>query len=491
MRISTRFTVIVATAGLLLFGCSAVIQFKAEQRDLRTAIHRELELLGKSLQTSIENSLRDEQTLDISETLAVLDRVDSRVDVYVFDADGALRGASPGAVGMAPIPTPSREVVTFEPPDAFERVTFVAPLADAGRSLGYMVIVRPLADAKSDLRRTGLVIVGGALFYLIVTALGVLLAGELYIGRPARRLMAAMRRFRARGGDGEEPAELATLRGNELEMLELEYSRLQRALEGAESRLRAANAERTALSSALQRADKLVTVGQLAAGLAHEVGSPLQVVHGRLSSLLSRPHDRERTVREVKIAIQQTERITRMVERLLGLTRKRHREGARQDVVAAVRAVVDLLEHQVESRGVEFRSEISSEAASREVDADPVQQIVLNLLNNALGATVRGDRVTLRIGLEAATKRGLDALRIEVEDTGSGMTDAEVEHAFEPFFTTRAEEGGTGLGLAVVRAMAEQRGGTVTLSSSRGRGTHVSVTLPLTRGAQDHAEDAA
>ena len=478
MRISTRFTLIVTAAGVLLFGGSALVLYRAEQHDLQVAVRRELELLGRSLQTGIENALRDEQTVDVSQTLAALERVDPRVDVYVYRPNGKLRGMSPGAISRPPPRVSGQAEVTFDPPDGLGHATFVAPLAGGDRPLGFIAIVRPLGDARDDLHATGLTIVASALFYLVITALGVHIAGRRYVGRPAKRLIQEMRSFRRRDELGvTEP--VAEDHGDEIAELQAEYASLQRALLAAEERLRSAAAERHRLHSALQRADKLVTVGQLAAGLAHEVGSPLQIIHGRLNNLLTHADHSARTRRIVDILVQQTERITRMVERLLGLTRARPQDSSPVELGEAVRAVVDLLDHEIERRDIDFQLDISPRLASVMTDPDPIQQVVLNLMTNALAASGPGDTVAVRLRSIGRTEGSVVGVRLEVVDTGCGMNAHAEQHAFDPFFTTREDEGGTGLGLAVVRAMTERLGGTVSLVSAEGEGTQVVIELPL------------
>jgi signal transduction histidine kinase len=367
----------------------------------------------------------------------------------------------------------------------------VAPLFDAGRALGFLVVARPLDDARNDLRQSGLAIAASALFYLVMITLCVYVAGEAYINRPVRRLMHAMRRFRMRGADTMAPAGPTPRGRHELETLELEYHHLQHALVEAEKKLGAAVVERRDLNAALQRADKLATLGQLAAALAHEVGSPLQVIQGRLHALLGHAHDAARTRREVGIALEQAERITRMVERLLGMTRGPRVEVASVNVVDAVQAVVDLLDHQIERRGVVFELDTSPDLPTAKFDPDPIQQIVLNLLTNALTATPPGHRVTVRLEPAETSHDQSAALRIVVEDAGCGMTEEQIEHAFDAFFTTHAEEGGTGLGLAVVRAITERRGGTVRICSRLGSGTEVVVELPWSNDDPTNASNAA
>jgi signal transduction histidine kinase len=153
-----------------------------------------------------------------------------------------------------------------------------------------------------------------------------------------------------------------------------------------------------------------------------------------------------------------------------------------------VRAIVDFLEHEAERRHVALGLEVQDGIGPLSVDPDPIQQLVLNLVSNALAATPAGGRVTVAVSVTSDGPRA--SLQLSVDDTGSGMSPELVQQAFEPFFTTRAGEGGTGLGLSVVRNIVEAHAGTVRLDSEPGRGTHVHIEMPLAELLGD-ATDAA
>jgi signal transduction histidine kinase len=220
---------------------------------------------------------------------------------------------------------------------------------------------------------------------------------------------------------------------------------------------------RLRLERGLQGIDKMVTIGQLSAGLAHEIGSPLQVLSARGSALATRSADPE-TRRQAEILVEQTARITRIVDQLLSFGRRRPPVIAPRDLARPVRTVLELLDGEARRRGVALELAVDDGDHTIEADEDQLQQIVLNLVRNALAATPSGGRITVRI--EAAP--GLAQVRLIVRDTGPGIPPELQGRLFEPFFTTRASEGGTGLGLAVVRAIVTDHGGTITASSEHG-----------------------
>jgi signal transduction histidine kinase len=479
-------------SGLVLFGGSGVLQLRSERADLRNAIEREVGLLGRSLRASVENALRDRQWKDVNATLERLEPIDPRLDIFVYDEQGKLRGYSPGAaVPHRPALPPTRESVHFEPAGGFERAVFETPLtSENGASLGAIVMVRPLDDAQRDLGRTQLAIVVTMLLFVLCTTASTFVAAETGVGRPIGRLIAAMQRFRAGEVVHVDPGVL----DDEIRALEAEFNRMEDELRAAQDGLRNEAEQRRQLQQVLQRVDKLATVGQLAAGLAHEIGSPLQVIQGRAAMLREQPGDAERTRRHAEILVEQTERINRIVRQLLTYARRRPPQRAMVDAVAAARAVVELLEFEAKRRGVTVRLDASPHVPAIRADHDGIQQVVLNLVSNALAATAAGGHIQVSVAPTALSNPGegttVPGLRITVEDTGHGVESSMAEQLFEPFFTTHADTGGTGLGLAVVKSIVSDHGGTIAVDPQRRTGARFVVELPAsppdTAGA-DHA----
>lgn len=234
-------------------------------------------------------------------------------------------------------------------------------------------------------------------------------------------------------------------------------------------------ASQRATESALQRADKLIAVGRLSAALAHEIGSPLQIIAGRARSLLSSSSD-ERTVRYAQALANQAERITRIVQRLLTFARQEHRESSVVHVNEALTDVLALVEMEARRKGVELTSTVAADVPPIVVNGDQVQQVVLNLLRNAVEASTAEGRVSLAVSAEK--REGVEGVSFVVEDEGCGIPPHVEEHLFEPFFSTRHARGGTGLGLTVVKSIVDDHKGSMSFESAESRGTRVVVWLP-------------
>jgi two-component system, NtrC family, sensor histidine kinase HydH len=306
-----------------------------------------------------------------------------------------------------------------------------------------------------------------------------LILGAVYIGRPLGRMAAAMQEVRS----GNLQSVLSVNHKDEMGAVAAEFNAMVADLREARRRLEEEAESRGRLHRTLQEADKLITIGQLSAGLAHEIGSPLQILNGRARALLTHMQDHTETQRNAEILVSQTERITRIVEQLLRFARRRPISPTRTDLRTTVNTVLDLLRYEARRRGVSLTFSCGQELPPALVNADGIQQIVLNLVANALTATPNEGSVTVSLDMSflPALNGGheVPAVRLVVTDTGCGMSAEVLKRLFEPFFTTRATEGGTGLGLAVVKSIVTEHGGTISVKSEPRVGSQFTVDLPV------------
>jgi signal transduction histidine kinase len=482
MSIRLRFTLALTAVGVLLFGTYAVVSYRSERSDLRTAAIREIRIMGRSLETSLANALRDHRAADIETMLAALEALEPTIDVHVHDVDGRSLAHSRGASLdneienlVTRVASSRAEHVGFQPDDSPTRLLFAAPLESSdGKLLGAMAIARPIDDLEADLARTRrrLFIVVGA--FLIATVFAGLVLGTLHVTRPIERLLEGVRHVR----EGDFRAPVSAVRRDEIGHLVDEFNAMIAVLAEARAKTEVEMESRARLEQGLQRIDKLVTIGQLSAGLAHEIGSPLQVVSGRASALLD--HDDAEVRRQAQQLVEQCDRITRVVEQLLSFGRRRPAVIEPCNLVEPVRAVLDLLAGEARRHGVKLVMEVDTGSHRIEADPDQLQQVTLNLVKNALIATPRGGTIVVRV------ERGESSVRLVVKDNGKGIPVEMQSHLFEPFFTTRAQEGGTGLGLAVVRAIASEHHAKIDLRSEPDHGAEFVISFAPIREVVHH-----
>ncbi|MET0386683.1 MAG: ATP-binding protein [Polyangiales bacterium] len=466
MKLATRMTLAIGACALALLGGAGLAQLRNEEADLRRVATKETLLLARSLQTAFENALRDRQIEDVSETLSALSRVDRTVGIFVYDEDGQLVGVSEGAQPSAA--TVRVEQLARERIDPVIELTpeVVPPILRLGLRLrdetptssSAIVLEKPLTELQSDLEATRATIALTCLLFVIAVAGLTWLLTRRYVGSPLARMIRTMQRVRA--GDLQIVPEAQTTDevGETQKEFELLVSDLEQERRRADHELDA----RQRIERGLQSADKLITLGQLSAVMAHEIGSPLQILEGRARALRRHAEDAELTRRTADMLIEQTERITRIVGQMLFITRRRPAARTLIDAEASIRSVVALLEIEARRRQVSLGIERHGSCAVF-ADGDQLQQIALNLVRNALDASPRGGSVRVRLG-DLAADGGDERDRwlvLEVHDQGAGIPDEVRKHLFEPFYTTKSETGGSGLGLSVVKSIVQQHAGRV------------------------------
>ncbi|MFQ5898443.1 MAG: ATP-binding protein, partial [Candidatus Methylomirabilia bacterium] len=246
------------------------------------------------------------------------------------------------------------------------------------------------------------------------------------------------------------------------------------------------------LEGQLRRSDRLAALGTLAAGLAHEIKNPLTSLR-TFSGLVPRKFDDERFRHTFqRVVPRELERINAIVEQLLQLARPARLSFQPVRISVLLESVLELYTNQIEAKEVTVEREYVRDLPPIHADEEHLYQALVNLVANALDAIGPGGRLTLRTGWSERAdpflqpRRGAPSrgVKVEIQDTGSGISPSYADEVFNPFFTTK--EGGTGLGLALAHKIIEDHGGTITFRSSPGVGTTFRIFLPLT--PDPHAE---
>jgi two-component system, NtrC family, sensor kinase len=226
----------------------------------------------------------------------------------------------------------------------------------------------------------------------------------------------------------------------------------------------------------LARSERLAVAGQLAASLAHEIGTPLNSISGHVQLLARQKNADEVTVRRLEIIDAQIENIVRTVKQLLSWTHRLDLQIGPVDLRHLLEESVLLSSPGLQSRKIAVRMEWPNQSARVYADAGYLQQVFLNLINNSMDAMPRGGELRARLSGANANPA---QVAVEIEDTGEGIPAETLPHIFEPMFTTKRMGTGTGLGLAVCDQIIRQHGGTIHVASEVGKGTIFTILLPV------------
>lgn len=238
------------------------------------------------------------------------------------------------------------------------------------------------------------------------------------------------------------------------------------------------NAQKEAEARLVQAA-KLAAVGEMSAGVAHELNNPLTTVVGFTELVMDEMPDDMPQKKDLDMVLREARRARTVVRRLLDFARQSETSRASADLNELVSDVVALMRHLLHTSGVDLRLDLQDGLPWTVMDRNQIKQVILNLMHNALNATPKGEgEITIVTRQRVLYERPW--LTLSVQDNGIGIPADHIEHIFEPFFTTRSGAGGTGLGLSVTYGIITDHGGRIEVESQMQVGSVFTVWLPLT-----------
>ncbi|WP_253944528.1 sensor histidine kinase [Pseudogemmobacter hezensis] len=378
------------------------------------------------------------------------------------------------------------------------------PLLDVdGARVGMLYAGIP-KEPYTQARRVTFLMIGAA--FLLVGGLFVPLA--LSWARGIFRPVAAISDTIAQVGAGDMSARSGALQGaaeitsvadhldHLLALLESRERELRSLNQDLNARVEARTADLTRANQALEvtsrqliLAEKLATIGEVTAGVAHEINNPLAVISGNLEVVRMVLAEREPEAEtELSLIDGQIRRINGLVTQLLQFARPEEFTGSESaDPKAAIEGLRPLVRHMLARGQVQLQEDLS---ATRRIRMNPheLQQVLINLIANAVQAMPEGGQITLTLTDDDTNPLG-QGISLVLTDSGKGMDEATLSRMFEPFFTTRGRDGGTGLGLPICLSLVTRQGGSLSASSQPGQGTSFHIWLPADPGMAIRAMD--
>lgn len=229
--------------------------------------------------------------------------------------------------------------------------------------------------------------------------------------------------------------------------------------------------ERKRLQDRLRKTERIAELGTVASGMAHEIGTPMNVILGRAEYLMDRVAD-ETVKRGLQTIVAQVERITRVMNQLLAFARRKPPERGPLVLREVIENSVEMFQERLAKNRVQVEMQLDEACSKVQADADQMNQVLINLIMNAVHAMPEGGQ--LRIGMAQADTM----VKLTVADTGCGIPPEVIARVFDPFFTTKEFGKGTGLGLTVVKGIIEEHHGSISAESQEGKGTTFTILLP-------------
>ncbi|MEX2606131.1 MAG: ATP-binding protein [Kiritimatiellia bacterium] len=437
-------------------------------------MQRDLEMVAEAIKGPLSHALLREREGSIAEALKAAFDLSEVYGAFLYDAEGRRISSTEQDKGELQRADVTELAAAGKPQGEYsgtsgqEVYSHVMPLTDStGQITGLLQLTRRRSDFVTNIGRLRTRV----LLYTLLGFVGlsglVMMGHHLAFGRHLHGLTDSMNQI-ARGNRGHRHRPNGA---RELRSLGEHFNRMLDNIDEVEIEIRARRESERSLEGRLRHAEKMAAIGELAAGVAHELGTPLSMIDARVQKLL-RAGGGEDGNRKAYTSIRtESARMQHIIRQLLDFSRRNPSRACwvdcgqlLRDAVAAVKADAE------ESR---TRVEIDEPPSGTRVRGDPVrlEQALVNLLRNAIQAAPGGE-VRCAQGVEGGN------CWFQVEDDGAGMDPDIVSKIFEPFFTTKSVGEGTGLGLAVVHGIATEHGGRIELDADRDRGSCFRLVLP-------------
>jgi len=357
----------------------------------------------------------------------------------------------------------------------------IQPIFDSNKEVvGAFVLARHGSRLVESIAERSDRIISTTTALVVLLSVLILITVRRNVSRPISELIQRIREI----GRGRWEQRIRISGKDEIASLAREFNLMSEELQRTYANFVREQGEKIKLERDLRHSERLASVGQLAAGLAHELGTPLNIISGRAEYLARRSRSPDEIKDNLEVIRSQSERIASIVRRLLEFARRKEPNFRSVDLPALLDNIHHMLEHQLQAKHIRVEFESAQGLPVIHADPDLLQQVFLNLYSNALHALSDGGLI--RIGVKIADERdgrpssenSARRLRIVFEDNGAGITREHLDRVFDPFFTTKDIGEGTGLGLSVIYGIIKDHGGEIRVESDYGQFTRFVIDLP-------------
>lgn len=481
MRLTIRITAAVMLGIILIFSIHSYLSIQREREQLKKNLSREARNLGESL-LFIINDIRQSRGEDAA--IAFLRRrnalnpqlparwiwvdAEAGTPLYPLIDPSNLTPLSDGE--------PLSLLVSSEDGHDF-LLTYMPAITHDGR-VGAIEIRESMDElhgyVQESLRRSAMIVGAAVASGLLLMAV----LGSLWINRPVRRLREQAERI----GTGDFTTALDVGGHDELGKLAGTIEQMRGQLAAAKEAEEEATRERIEALEKLRHTERLATLGRLSAGMAHEIGTPLNVISGRAKLIASEELTLKEVTQSARIIGEQTERMTHIMRQLLDYARRGESQKQLVETSDLLHSTKEMLHATANKQRIEINLDLPDEPMYVRADPGQLQQVLLNLGMNGLQAMGKGGILSMALTPHPQE----DAyLQISVCDQGCGIAPEELEHIFDPFFTTKEVGQGTGLGLSIAQGIMLEHDGVIEVESTPGEGSCFKLSLPLAREEED------
>jgi two-component system NtrC family sensor kinase len=490
LRLGTRLTIYLSLIIIIALSGYGYYHIMSRWDILIRKMKVEVRSIGRTLKVSLEKVSPTREMEYVQHLIDAVEEDEKTLGVIVYyQRKGLIFRSSSLEDGLDPylevIKKSIREHFPQEEFGIYKKIPFFSytfPLIDKrGKDIGGVSILQHTSSMEEEIRNAKWTILIIVSILIGCTVALVLLGTRKWISQPISQLIDGVKNM-ARGNLNTQ---IYLKKGDELSELAQAFNQMAVDLKKAQERIIEEAEAKLELERSLRQSEKLATIGQLASGLAHEIGTPLNIISGRTELAKRRLDDKKLIQKNLDTIAQQTERITKIIQQLLGFVRKKKPEQKALRMNALLETTLDLLDHQIQKQRVTVVKDLRKDLFPAIGDPDQLQQVFLNLILNAIQSMPRGGELRVSATCERTPKEGLEDgtreyVMVRVEDTGVGMEREVLRNIFNPFFTTK--DTGTGLGLMVTQGIVQDHEGWIDVESEIGKGSVFKVHLPCFSG---------
>ena len=503
MNLGTKLIVSLVTMIVLIMAVHGYLSIQQDQESIKRELSVGMRGFSRVLQAGLSRAFTDHA--DIDRTQQFIDIAAPRGNIHgiiVYDLSGkAVANSASIRYGMDFPELDPTPITKIDPGAVLQSGDGVDGYIQQPRNLIYYrieAIVDPdhrLAGAfvlarqgygtfaALEQRRNRILTTTSVLVVLL--SILVLILVRRSVTRPINELIRRIKEI----AQGQHQQSIEIKGRDEVASLAREFNLMCQQLQQSHARLLDQQQEKLKLEQELRHSERLASVGRLAAGLAHEIGTPLNIIGGRAEFLLRRLRSPEELKENLDVIRSQSDRITAIVRQLLEFSRRREPVFQPVDLLALLEHVKYLLAHQLREKTIRVEMEVVDTLPKISADPDLLEQVFINLYSNSLHAAAPDG--VIKIGAEITdrgpVKDSLAAehwLRISFQDNGAGIVSDHIGRVFDPFFTTKDIGEGIGLGLSVSYGIIQEHGGDIQVESEPDRFTRFIIYLPTEQQKQ-------
>lgn len=481
MKLGFKLAGILISVIVFLVIIDGYLSVQREFEHFNETMHQDAILLGDVLRVVLPELWKNEGEDSVIQLIDRLNKAEHKIKISWVWLDETGGKSHRTTIPMNKLgPVKQGHVFSLKNKELGFLFTYI-PISVPSPRPGAVELAESLRISSDYLYGTVLRIIILSLLLIFIGILVVIFISNLFIVKPVKQLVGKTKAISL--GDLSSDVELRSK--DELTQVASALNSMCHQLELAQEKIAKETGEKIVALEQLRHSERLATVGRLSSGIAHELGTPLNVVMGRAKSIATEKLNHDEIVTYSTIIREQTERMINIIKQLLVFARRGKTKKTLTQMAYVIQQVIEILTPIARKARVTLSNKTSQDLPSITVDQSQIQQVLINVIMNGIQSMSDGGQLTVETNVKSGAPpdrvegQSSNFLAISIRDQGSGIDDENLDHVFEPFFTTKDIGEGTGLGLSIAHGIIADHGGWIEVSSEKHVGSCFKIFLPV------------